>query len=213
MYLGDQEQQKRPDSLAPVAIEGPGIDEEAALMNRGKGKMVMVFAAALMLVGAASVWLMSGVDETRAYGEASAALTDIDKTGFDRFWGCVLEGVDLRNLESRADLAYQLKMRSAEGGIRYARKINRQCMEALDETQTRMDQLSVPEDLQAQTHAMEEALTDLRGAWSKYIAYMTGSDLKYDESEARPHLDHIADGWYRFKQGHARANKLVRERL
>lgn len=211
--MGEIEQGRRPDSLAPIALEGSGIDEEAAAMNKGKGKMILAVVAVLALGGVASVWLMSGVDETRAYGDAGAALKQIEKTGFDRFWGCALEGVDLRNLESRADLVYQVQTRSAQGGIRYARKVNIQCLEALDETRSSIELLSVPAELEPQARTMKEALAGLHGAWQKYIEYITSSSSKFDEAEARPHLNRIAEGWYQFRQGHKEATRLIRERI
>jgi len=91
--------------------------------------------------------------------------------------------------------------------------VERITVEALDETRSRMELLSVPGELEPQTREMKDALAALRGAWQEYIEYMTGSSSKFDEAEARPYLNRIGESWQRFRKGHKQATRLVSERM
>ena len=201
----------QPDSLAPVAVKGADIEVEAAAMNRGRSRTIAFFATALIVVGVGTGWLMSGLDETRTLAAAGQTLSEIDRTGFDRFWGCALKGVDVRSLDTEADLIYQVQIRSTNGGIRYARQVNQRCLETLDEVETLLNSVNAPPDLEPRVQNMIKSVTALRGAWKRYIGFMTRSSGEYDLEAARPHLTSIGQGWSGFKSEYQKAKQSLRE--
>jgi hypothetical protein len=209
--MGVVDQQGRPDSLAPVALEG--IDEEAAAMNKGKGRMFIVLFVVAGLAGGGGGALLYGMDASAEYREAGAAVDAVKDEGFDRFWLCALEGAVLSDVKTTEDLVYQIERRSEGAGVRYARLVRDRCGEFLDAVETRLTALRVPEDVQGKVDSLRGRAAQLRDAWAGYIEYLTDPDSRHDEADAEKYLDDIAAGWQGYQKEHEALNTVLQRKL
>ncbi len=211
--MEEKKDEMRPDSLAPVTIPEASVDEEAAAMNKGKSRTIIaaVVVAAICFIGA-GVFLQNA-DEKSAFREAGQTLNGIKKRQFNRFWGCALEGVNLSDVRSNADLVAKIEIRSSAGRTRYGRMVRNRCVDILGEIASALDVLQVPSELKPQVEGMKKATTQLRDGWREYLTYITDPELNYDETRARRYLDKIALGWYGFSKDHAKLNKELKSHL
>jgi hypothetical protein len=188
-------------------------DEEAA-MQTGKGRMMaaIIGTVVVVIVGAALFLVQDKGQEQ--YREAGKVVNGANiKGNFDTFWGCALQGVNLRDLDTADALIAQVDTRGSEGRTKYAKHIESRCVKKLSDMQSKLDILTVPQELQTDLSAMKDASSQLRGAWSSYMVYLTDSKESYDEGEARNKVKEIARGWFEFKKAHSSLNKRLREKL
>jgi hypothetical protein len=193
-------------------LGGTMADDEAA-MRKGKGGALalMVLLGVALLGGLALV--MSGGDEERVYGEIGKRVNGLKQASFDQFWGCALQGSNLRDINTNAELAFQIDVRALERGSAYALRLRDSCMDKLAEITPELDSLIVPDELKADVDAMKTATGKLRSALSGFVAYLDDAELHYDPDKARPMIQEITRGWYDFKKAHADANKKLKAKL
>jgi hypothetical protein len=211
--MEEKKEETRPDSLAPVTIPEVSVDEEAAAMNKGKRKTIiaLVVVVAISFVGAGM--FLQNADKKSAFREAGQTLNSLKKRQFNRFWGCALEGVNLSDIRSNADLVAKIELRSSVGRTRYGRMVRERCVDILEEVATALDVLQVPSELKPEVEGLKKATSQLRDGWREYLSYITDPDLSYDETKARRYLDKIALGWYGFSKDHAKLNKMLQNYL
>ena len=211
--MGDQKDDRRLDSLTPIAIEKEGIDLDVAAMNKGNKGRIVMFVAVFLLAAGGSAALLSRMDEKGNYSEAGKAVNSIKKTEFDRFWGCALTGVDLREIKSNADLMARIQERSRANSILYARQMRDRCLDILLSAESRLEPSLFPSDLQGLVKDMKVATIKMREAWNQYITYLTNPSTEFDEAKATAFEQNIASGWYAFLKGHADVNGILRKKL
>jgi hypothetical protein len=215
--MGEQKETSGQDSLTPVTVKDISIDisldEEAAAMNKGKGRMIISAIVVLAVIFVGAGMFLKRADKDAAYREAGQTINALKKRQFDRFWGCTLEGVDLRDINSNAVLTAKIESRSSAGALRYGKLVKDRCLEILDEIATNLDVIQVPGDLQTQINGMKKATSQLRDGWREYLSVITNQDHPYDEVRAHPYLEKIALGWYGFTKEHAGLNKVLEEKL
>jgi hypothetical protein len=194
-------------------LGGSLADEEAA-MKSGKWRMMAAIIGTCVAVVVLAVWLMAGTKGYEEYVEVGKTVNGVGiKGNFDSFWGCALQGVDLRDLDKAEDLIAQIAMRGSDGRVAYGKHVSANCVNKLSDMQTKLDVLTVPQELQTDVKGMKDASSQLRGAWSSYMAYLADSKDSYDEDEARDKIKNIARGWYEFKKAHSSLNKKLKEKL
>ncbi len=194
-------------------VGGTLADEEAA-MKSGKGRMLIAIIGTCVVVVVGAVLLLVQGESHEEFREAGKLVNGAGiKGNFDKFWGCALRNVDLRDLKNAEDLISQINMRGADGRARYAKYVEASCIEKLSDMQTKLDVLTVPQELQTNATGMKDAASQLRGAWSGYLVYLTDSKDSYDDGEARDKLKEVARGWYEFKKAHASLNNTLKEKL
>ena len=137
----------------------------------------------------------------------------LERAHFGQFWGCALQGENLANVRSNSDLTTQVGGRGLERGRNYAVHVRESCLPKLKDINPQLETLIVPPELQANVAALKKATSDLRSAWSQYIAYLDNPELEYSEDEARPLIAPIARSWYEFKKAHAEINKAIKGKL
>ena len=196
----------------PVQLSGSLADEEAA-MHKGRGlSLIGVVVLALAVIGGL-VFLAGGDDQARVYGELGKKINGLGRGGFGLFWGCALQGENVADINSNAELTTKVNGRGLERGRNYGVYVRDKCLPMLQDIGPQLDTLIAPEDLKADVKALREANTMLRSAWNDYIAYLDDPELKYDEVLARPHVQAIAHGWYDFRKAQGALNKTIKSRL
>ncbi len=198
---------------SPFRERGPTFAEQEAAMKTGRGRMLAGIVGLCVALLAGLIFLISGEDEQRIYGEAGKQINGLKQKHFERFWACALQGADLGRLKSNEDLLYQINLRGARGASRYGRQVREKCLETLGVLESKLTVLILPEDLQADLAKLKQSAGELYGAWSAYAAYLDDPKLEYDEQTARPRLLKIARGWYEFKKAHASLNKTIKKKL
>lgn len=210
---GQKDQRSELDSIAPVVLDGPSDEETTAAMNKGKGRTLIVSAVVLIVVFGGIGVILQSADEKASMRDAGKAINGIKKKQFDRFWGCVLPGQDLRDIRSNADLVSSINRRGSIRPLVYGRVMRDKCSTILQEIGSKLDVLQVPKQLQKSVSDIKKSIEQLSEGWQEYIVYLTDPELKYDDKTAQPHLNKIAVGWYGFKKSHAQANKVLKEYL
>ncbi len=187
-------------------------DAEAAMHKGRAGSLVaMAGLGAALLLGL--FFLMGGQDRARVYGEIGRQINGLKHAHFDQFWGCALQGANVNDIKSNAELETQVGGRGQERGRAYGVHVREHCMPKLEEIGPKLDTLIVPADLQADVSGLKQANARLRSAFSAYIAYLDDPDLDYDEARAQPLVQEIGKAWYDFKKAHADVNKLIKQQL
>jgi hypothetical protein len=211
--MGELKDERGPDSLSPIALEKDSIDVDLAAMNKGNRGKIAGLVAVLLLAGGVSAFLLRGIDEKGAYREAGKAVNSIKKTEFDRFWGCVLAGVNLHEIKSNEALQARIQERSRANGILYARQVRDRCLDILLSAETRLEPDLFPVDLRGTVKKMKASTVEMREAWSEYVTYLTNPSAEFDEARAVAFEQQIARGWYSFLEGHRDINALLRTKL
>jgi hypothetical protein len=159
------------------------------------------------------MYLVGGDDEARVYRDLGKAINGLRQSAFDQFWGCALQGEDLRDVHNNTELIAKLDGRGRERGRAYAIHLREACLPLLEPIGPKLDTLIAPPDVSASIQALKDANSKLRSAASGFISYLDDPELDYDEATARPHLDAIARGWYDYKKASSTVNDLIREKI
>lgn len=194
-------------------ILGGSLADEEAAMRKGKGGTLALMGALGVALLAGLALVMTGGDEERVYGEIGKRINGVKQANFDQFWGCALQGANLRDIKTNADLAFQIDVRALERGRAYGLHLRDNCSDLLTDITPELEALIVPDDLRPEVDAMKQATGKLRSAVSSFIAYLDDPKLSYDSDKAAPMIQAIARGWYEFKKAHAQANKTLKAKL
>jgi hypothetical protein len=194
------------------ALRGALADAEVS-MHKGRAGSLVLFAAFGLAVLGGLVFLVGGEDQARVYGEIGKRVNGLSHASFDQFWACALQGENVLDIKSNAELTTQLGGRAQERGRAYGVHVRDKCMPKLEDIGPQLDTLIVPQDLQADVNALKQANASLRSAFSGLVAYLDNPELEYDEGAAKPLLDPITRAWYDFKKAHAAINKIIKGKL
>lgn len=193
-------------------LGGPSLDAEEKAMRKGKGRMLAgMIAAVVAAVVLAVVFLASG-GEAEAYRQFGRNVNGLKQEHFDQFWGCALRGENLADINDNEALMAQIDLRGVQGSKRYVAHVRDDCMENLAELRSKLDALIPPEDMQGDVNELAEATSQLRSAWSNFIAHVDSAET-YDSDAAREPITQIARGWYDFRRVHAQINSTIREKI
>lgn len=193
-------------------LGGPSLDAEEKAMRKGKGRMLAgMIAAVVAAVVLAVVFLASG-GEAEAYRQFGRNINGMKQEHFDQFWGCALRGENISEIRDNAALMDEIDQRGVQGSKRYVAQVRDQCMETLSGLRPKLDALIPPEDMQDDVNQLAEATSQLRSAWSNFIAHVDSAD-SYDSDAAREPITQIARAWYDFKRIHSQLNAKVREKI
>lgn len=195
-----------PDDLGSYA------EDEAALQGGKTGMQIGIAAAVVVTIGVVAL-LLGGEDDVRVYREMGKKINGIKLSKFDKFWGCALQGVNLKDIKNNADISHEVGGRASERGASYAVYVRDECLGLLKDVKPDLDVLTPPAELAADVTAMGAATADLRSGWSGFIAYLDDPDLEYDGKRAKRHIKKISKAWYDFKKAHSAVNKTLKAKL
>lgn len=195
------------------ALSATAFVEAEANMHKGRaGSLVLLVCVGVALLGGLA-FLVGGEDKARVYGEIGKQINGLKHANFDQFWACALQGQNVVELKSNADVATQVGGRGQERGRKYGVHVRERCLPKLEGVGPKLDTLIAPQDLQADVAALKKANAELRSAWSGYIAYLDDPELAYDEAKAKPNIDSIAHAWFDFVKAHGAINKTIKGKL
>ncbi|MEM9066976.1 MAG: hypothetical protein AAGE52_00680 [Myxococcota bacterium] len=196
----------------PPLGPSPSLEDEERAMRAGKGGLIGLIAALVLVLGGGLAFFMLGGDD-EAYETLGQNVNGAKRDLFDGFWGCVFQGRE--EVSNNEELAAELNERATRGGARFATYIRRECLDRLEDLEPRLRALIPPEDMVSNVNDLVAAVGVLRGGFSDYLAYLEAIDpeSRYDEDAARDKVSTIARGWYDFKRAHGELNRGLREHL
>ncbi|MFW5875892.1 MAG: hypothetical protein ACOCXM_04090 [Myxococcota bacterium] len=183
-------------------------------MKSGRGRMMAgMILAVVLAAGAVALYLGSGGDE--AYASFGKEVNGLDRSRYDGFWGCVMQGLDLDRIRSDRDLRNQLHKRAERGRSRFGSHVRDQCLPELAELEPGLEAIVPPEGMGEPLRAMSDAVSRLRGAFSDYVAHLDGLEEEepYSEEAASDHVGAIAKAWYDYTMALSELNRELKSRL
>jgi hypothetical protein len=187
------------DSLAPIQLERLSVEEEVALMGRGRGKQLAGIAAVALVSVLGGVLWMKGMDAREAYASAATRLGQLDRQHGYAFMYCALPGIPQSQIDSRENLHTAIEHFGEQYGKSYARNLRR-CAPTLDEMAPALAALQVPENVSSELHALRTAAANLKRAWNDYRGYLEDPKRPYDYVQAVPLIEKITLGWEAYEQ-------------
>lgn len=182
-------------------------------MHKGRGGSLVIMGGLGVAIVVGLVMLVGGEDEARVYGEIGKTINGLERAHVEQFWGCALQGENLKELRSSTDVITKVDGRGLERGRNYGQHVRHKCLPLLEDVGPQLDVLIAPEDLKPEISAMQKGNEQLRSAWSGFITYLDDPELQYDQEAAKPHVTQIARGWYEFKKAYAEVNKKIKVKL
>jgi hypothetical protein len=188
------------------------LDERA--MKKGKGRMVagMVLAGVGAVVALAFYLAAGGESPYAGFGRS---VNGLHQQHFEAFWGCVMQGHDMRRVKNDQDLRQQLHERAGRGRARFAAHVRDDCLPKLADLEPGLAALVPPDDVAQPVRDMLDAVSRLRGGFSDYIAHLDGLDKEqpYVPEDAEDPMGRITRAWYDYKVAFGGLNKHLKEKL
>jgi hypothetical protein len=197
-----------PDSLAPVPIARLSVEDEAAMMNRGKGRQIAAVVTGLALCAAVAVYWVRGMDARQRYETALASAAQVQEQHANAFLHCALQGVHRSQIESPESLQFTIARLSARLGRSYGRRLEH-CAPKLAGLSPALKALAVPADVQGELGAARAAADALQRAWDGYRKHLADVSV-YDEAGAAPHIAQVAQSFGRYEQSRAALEAALR---
>jgi len=184
-------QSKISNSFAPIEVHQPADDvdaETAALKQERRLRFRIGTAVAVVAVIALAVWMKS-LDQSFASASAEESLQAIKAEGIEPVWNCVVPSTDPRALVLESDLANAIDAWGTRGQGNYARHLSG-CINTLSATESKLDALAIPTEVQAQSLELKRSVSRLHNALTDYRAFLAGAE--YEAAAARIHSNKVA---------------------
>lgn len=192
--------------LAPSG--GPSLEQEERALRSGRGRMIAAMVAAVLAAAAGLAWFVSTSGPSE-YGQLGRQINGMRAGHFDAFWACALPREDLRDLRNDQRLRAEIAERAAQPRA-YASHVRSQCMVLLDEHLAPLDELILPEDLEAPVRSLRASVEAQRSAWLAFLAHLDRVEGGFVAEDADEQLGAIARGWYDYKVAHGQINDVIR---
>jgi hypothetical protein len=197
-----------PDSLAPVPIARLSVEDEAAMMNRGKGRQIATVVAGLALCATVAGYWVRGMEARQRYEAALASAAEVQVQHVNAFHHCALQGVQRSQIASPENLQFAVARLSARLGRTFGRRLEH-CAPTLAGLSPALKRLAMPADVQGELGAMRAAADELRRAWDGYRKHLADVNM-YDEAGAAPHIARIAQAFGAYEQRRAALEAALR---
>jgi hypothetical protein len=196
------------DSLAPIALDRLSVEDEAALMQRGKlGRLSSLAFLAVMLGAGATFW-MKTIDAREAYVGAAARVSELRTSALEPFLRCALPQTDRASINSKARLISALETYGDRFGKDYSRTLSR-CAPILAELPAELARIKAPHDVQEQLARLSSSASDLAAAFGGYRSYLSSAGKSYDYVQALPMMEKIAIAWETYEARQAELHAQV----
>lgn len=192
----------QPDSLAPVEGHRLSVEAEASLMNRGRGRQLAAIAGIALLLVAGGIVLLQRINRGQQYADAATAASRIEREDFNAYFACVLPGVRPAQLSTAARVHTAFERLGDRLGRAYAQTLQ-SCAPRLQELQSDVAALAVPEKAKPEHAALVAASAALAQANTSYMNYLSRGNGEYDYVRATPLLEKYGLAWEAYTGAHA----------
>lgn len=207
-----QEVRDEQDSLAPVALDRLTVEEEAALMQTGKGGKLAVIAVVAVLLGAGATFWLKQLDARQAYVGAAASVRELHAATLEPFARCALPEASGLQLTSKESMLSALERSSERMGPAYGRVLAR-CQPLVEALPSDLAKVQAPAALAAQLKTLASAANELGGAIEQYRTHLGHAGRGYDYVQALPFMEKIASAWGSCLAQHAELDAQVARSL
>jgi hypothetical protein len=186
-----------PHSLAPIQLEGPSVQQEAAQLKRGRGLTLalnMTLLVAGLTIGAK--WL-DGLDAKNQYTHAAAQLDRSETMQAEAFMRCVLPDLQPGQLTSTVTLYGTIENLTEQLGKAYGDQVAA-CAPLLDDFERTVHSVRAPADMTRHLQQVSSAATSVKQSWQGYQQYLQTPDQPYDYVKAAPLIDRITVAWHQY---------------
>jgi len=197
-----------PHSLAPISLEGTSVDDEVALIKRGRGQRLALTLAVLAAGLFGGQRLLRSMDEHAAYSGAAAQLEQVDSQQGEAYMRCALPNVQRSQLESATALHSAIEIATEHLDKGYGRVLA-QCAPLLDELEANIHSLSAPPDMTRRLERLSGAVTDYKTSWATYQKYLQDRSQPYDYVKAAPLIERITIAWEGYQAAHRQAKEAL----
>lgn len=200
-----------PGSLAPLQIERLSVEDEAALMSRGKSGQLFVIVAAVAACAAVALFWLKDMDSHKAYADALASARSVNEQHAAAFLHCALPGVHASKISASEQLHSAIERYSERLGKSYGRSLAK-CAPKLAALVAGLQELQAPAD-GGRLAAVRQAALQYQKAWDEYRRYLVDDPAPYDYVQALPRIEKIALAWKTYEQRLDELEDALRERL
>ena len=120
-----------PHSLAPISLEGTSVDDEVAMIKKGRGQRLVLTLTVIVAGVLGGQRLLRSMDERAAYASAAAQLEHVDSQQGEAFLRCALPNLQRSQLESASALHSAIEIATEHMDKGYGRVLA-QCAPLLD---------------------------------------------------------------------------------
>jgi hypothetical protein len=197
-----------PHSLAPISLEGTSVDDEVAMIKKGRGQRLALTLAVVVVGVLGGQRLLRSMDERAAYASAAAQLEHVDSQQGEAYLRCALPNLQRSQLESASALHSAIEIATEHMDKGYGRVLA-QCAPLLENLESGVIGLTAPPDMTRRLENLSSSVTDYKHSWLNYQTYLQDQNQHYDYLKAAPLIERITIAW----EGYQAANRQAKEAL
>lgn len=210
MHPSDLHHRGDPHSLAPIQLEGPSVQEEAAQLKRGRGLRLALNLTALVAVATAGGQWLNGLDTRNSYTQAAAQLDRSETTQAEGFMRCVLPDLQPSQLTSTVTLYGSIENLTEQLGKAYGDQVAA-CAPLLDDFERSVHKVRAPADMTRHLQEVSRAASSVKQSWESYQRYLQTPNQPYDYVQAAPLIDHITVAWKSYHESNSKTKSALGE--
>jgi len=179
------------DSLAPLELDRLTVEEEAAFMNRGKGKQLLSAVVVVGALVAGGAYVMKEMDRQQAVLDRGEAVAALRGEHVEAYLRCVVKDATPTALQSN-DRLHGLIEGVVERGEKRAAVGLERCSQKLAELGPALAKASVTSELAPALGGLRDAAKDLTSGATALSAYLADPDEPYDFVQVTALIDRVA---------------------
>jgi hypothetical protein len=189
--MTEMEKTRREDSLAPVELDRLTIEEEAASMNRGKGKQLLSTLVVVGTLAAGGAFVMQELDRQQAEIERGQAVADLRGDHLEAYLQCVVKDASPVALKID-DRIHGLIEGVVERGQKRSAAAFARCGQKLSELAPALAEARVTAELTPLLGELRTAATNVTRSALELHAYLADPAKPYDFVQATALIDRLA---------------------
>jgi hypothetical protein len=197
-----------PHSLAPILLEGPSVQEEAAQLKRGRGLRLALSLTALVAVATVAGQWLNGLDTRNSYTQAAAQLDRSETTQAEGFMRCVLPDLQPSQLTSMVTLYGTIENLTEQLGKAYGDQVAA-CAPLLDDFERSVHKVRAPADMTRHLQEVSLAASSVKETWQSYQRYLQTPNQPYDYVQAAPLIDRITHAWKSYHESNSKTKSAL----
>lgn len=179
------------DSLAPLELDRLTIEEEAAFMNRGKGKQLLSAVVVIGALAAGSALVMKELDRQQAELGRGNAVAALRGNAVEAYLQCVAKGASPVALKND-DRIHGLIEAVVERGEKRSATVFAHCAQRLSPLVPALAKAQLNAELVPALSELRSAAKDLTTSASALHAYLADPGKPYDFVPATALIDRLA---------------------
>ena len=205
--MQQQQYERVEDSLAPVAIERPTVDEAALAFQRGRNQILMRLGG-LASVALVALWFANdAMNALNARNEARTTLASIRADAFESFFFCALPDSMPERVPSREKLIAAFERNANREGNQYGPRLA-SCVDDLQRVNDGLNTMAVPKGAALQHRALQASAERLLEDFRSYAASLN-SPRPPDYVQALALMDRVASSYLGYERARRKFGEVL----